>query len=211
MHPFPAGLFRRRVLVFHRDIYEWSWIKVTISSCQFRESVAADLVGAFSILCHRCSFFKMHLPAASDCSHILGKASSCYRTLFKFRDDVFFFLIVFGIQEALVAVELKGWFIYFGHFRVIAVWLHAGEVLLLPYQVGVGSTWRSAICCSYHVSVFYSFLLPTLDVFQWLCDITRLSTIIRCFFQVNIICLGKHAHTHRHTHTQTPHFASFFF
>lgn len=79
----------------------------------------------------------MQLSAASDCSHILGKALNCYRTLLKFRDDVY--LVVFAIRRDPVAVELEGWFIYFCHFRVIAVRLHAGKVLLLPYQVGVGS------------------------------------------------------------------------
>lgn len=49
--------------------------------------------GSVSAFCHCCSFFKMHLSAASDCSHILREVSSCYRTLLKFRDGVSFYCV----------------------------------------------------------------------------------------------------------------------
>lgn len=146
----------------------------------------------------------MQLSAASDCSHILGKELNCYRTLLKFRDDVY--LVVFAIRRDPVAVELEGWFIYFAISESSPSDCMQEKSFFCRIRWVLGQTWRPAICCSYHVSAFYSFLLPTLDVFQWVCDITRLSTIIRCFFQVNMICLGKCIHTHAHTHTQTPHF-----
>lgn len=160
---------------------------------------------AFSVFCHRCLFFKLRFYQLHPIARIFWAKHQVAIEPCLSSGMMFFWLCsAFGGIWLLLNKRV----IYlFCHFRVIAVRLHAGEVVLLPYQVGVGSTWHSAICCSYLVSAFYSFPLPTLDVFQLVCDITRLSAIIRCFFQVNIICLGKCVHTHRHT--QTPHF--FFF
>lgn len=117
--------------------------------------------------------------------------------------------MVFAIRRDPVAVELEGWFIYFAISESSPSDCMQEKSFFCRIRWVLGQTWRPTICCSGHVSAFYSFLLPTLDVFQWVCDITRLSTIIRCFFQVNRMCLGKRIHTHAHTHTHTPHFTVF--
>lgn len=73
--------------------------------------------------------------------------------------------------------------------------------------VGVGSDAVSGHLLPGPVCVLYSYFDSTLDAFQLDCDIIGVLTVIRCFFQANVIHLVRQTDTHTHvkhtwTHTQ---------